>query len=97
MERRSCAGEWRTNVARGGSATAVVLSREQEQLALRAVEAVGADYAGVDLLPSHDGAVYVLEVNSIPGWRALQGTTSIDVAGAIVRHLTAGVLVESAS
>jgi glutathione synthase/RimK-type ligase-like ATP-grasp enzyme len=48
---------------------------------------VGAEYAGVDLLPARDGAVYVVEVNGIPGWRGLQDATSIDVAGAIVEHL----------
>jgi len=48
---------------------------------------VGADYAGVDLLPARDGTVYVVEVNGIPGWRGLQEATSSDVAGAIVEHL----------
>ena len=37
--------------------------------------AVGADYAGVDLLPSRDGTVFVLEVNGIPGWQGLQQAT----------------------
>ena len=58
-----------------------------EQLALRAAAAVGADYAGVDLLPSRDGTVFVLEVNGIPGWQGLQQATGVDVAGAIVEHL----------
>jgi glutathione synthase/RimK-type ligase-like ATP-grasp enzyme len=48
---------------------------------------VGADYAGVDLLPTSDGEVHVLEVNGIPGWRGLQDATGVDVAGAIVEHL----------
>jgi glutathione synthase/RimK-type ligase-like ATP-grasp enzyme len=56
-------------------------------LALRAARAVGADYAGVDLLPARDGTVYVVEVNGIPGWRALQEATSTDIAAAIVEHL----------
>ena len=48
---------------------------------------MGAEYAGVDLLPAQDGSVYVVEVNGIPGWRGLQDATSVDVAGAIVEHL----------
>jgi glutathione synthase/RimK-type ligase-like ATP-grasp enzyme len=56
-------------------------------MALRAARAVGAEYAGVDLLPANDGSVYVLEVNGIPGWRGFQTATSIDVATAIVDHL----------
>lgn len=39
--------------------------------------------------PSRDGPVYVLEVNGIPGWQALQQVTRIDVAGAIVDHAVA--------
>ena len=56
-------------------------------MSLRAAEAVGAEYAGVDLLPTTAGEVYVLEVNGIPGWRGLQETTEVDVAGTIVQHL----------
>lgn len=91
MERRAQAGEWRTNVSQGGTAHAVVLPPEWEALALRSAAAVGADYAGVDLLPSADGSVYVLEVNGIPGWQGLQEATGVDVAGAIVEHLIAAV------
>ena len=40
-----------------------------------------ADYAGVDLLRADDGRVLVIEVNGIPGWRGLQQTTDVDVAG----------------
>jgi len=87
IERRAPAGEWRTNVAIGGSATAVDISPEVERVALRAAAAVGADYAGVDVLPARDGALYVLEVNGIPGWEGLQQATGLDVAAAIVEHL----------
>ena len=78
---------WKTNLARGGRAQAVTLSAARAELALAAARAVGADYAGVDLLPARDGTVYVVEVNGIPGWRGLQDATSSDVAGAIVEHL----------
>ena len=67
IERQAPEGEWRTNVSRGGSARPFELPPAWEQLALRAAAAVGADYAGVDLLPSRDGRVFVLEVNGIPG------------------------------
>lgn len=87
IERRAPTGEWRTNVAIGGSATAVDVSSEIEQVALRAAAAVGADYAGVDVLPARDGSLYALEVNGIPGWQGLQRATGLDVAAAIVEHL----------
>lgn len=87
IERRAPAGEWRTNVSRAGSARPFDLPAAWGGLAVRAAAAVGADYAGVDLLPARDGAVFVLEVNAVPGWQALQEVTGIDVAGAIVDHL----------
>ena len=87
IERTAPAGEWRTNVSRGGSVRAFDLPSEWAGLALQATAAVGADYAGVDLLPSGDGRVFVLEVNGIPGWKGLQQATGIDVAGAIVDHV----------
>jgi RimK family alpha-L-glutamate ligase len=85
IERR--APGWRTNIARGGRASPLTLPAAWSDLALRAARAVGADYAGVDLLPARDGTVYVVEVNGIPGWRGLQEATSTDIAAAIVDHL----------
>jgi RimK family alpha-L-glutamate ligase len=91
IERRAPDGQWRTNVSLGGAARPFDLPPSWEELALRAAAAIGADYAGVDLLPSRDGTVFALEVNGIPGWEGLQRATSIDVAGAIVEHLAARV------
>ena len=51
IERQAPDGEWRTNVSLGGSARPFDLPPAWEQLALRAAAAMGADYAGVDLLP----------------------------------------------
>lgn len=82
IERRT--DGWRTNVSRGGQATAIALPAAWAELAVRAAAVIEAEYAGVDLLPASDGTVHVLEVNGIPGWEGLQQATGIDVAGAIV-------------
>jgi len=87
IERRAPDGDWRANVSRGGSARPIALSAAWASLAIRAAAAIGADYAGVDLLPGCDGGAFVLEVNGIPGWQGLQAATTIDVAAAIVDHL----------
>ena len=87
IERRASGGDWRTNVSRGGSARAFGVPDAWAALAQRAAAAIGADYAGVDLLPSKDGGVFVLEVNGIPGWQGLQRATGIDVAGTVVDYL----------
>lgn len=86
IERRSQG--WRTNLARGGTAQSVRLTDSQRSLAVRAAAAVGADYAGIDLLMGRDGTTYVLEVNGIPGWKGLQQATGLDVAGELIEYLT---------
>lgn len=91
IERLATSGEWRTNVSLGGRAAAVTLPDEWAALAIRAAAVVGADYAGVDLLPSVDGPAFVLEVNGIPGWEGLQRATGIDVSGLLVEHLESRV------
>jgi RimK family alpha-L-glutamate ligase len=85
IERR--ASGWRTNLARGGTAHSINLNEHLTSLAIRAAAAVGADYAGVDLLTGRDGTTYVLEVNGIPGWKGLEGATGLDVAGHLVDYL----------
>jgi RimK family alpha-L-glutamate ligase len=79
--------DWRTNLARGGTARAVELQAAQAELCERAAATVGADYAGVDLLPGPDGRDHVLEVNGIPGWYGVEQATGVDVATAIVEHV----------
>lgn len=75
---------WRKNLARGADARAIELSAEQERSCVDAAGALGADYAGVDLLGDH-----VLELNGIPGWHGLQAATGADVAAALVAHVEA--------
>jgi ribosomal protein S6--L-glutamate ligase len=86
--RRYSRGDWRTNVAQGGRAEAATPTNAEAQLALQAAAAVGAPLAGVDVLPGPGGdGYYVLEVNAVPGWRALAPTCNVDVAAAIIGFL----------
>ena len=85
--RRYAKDDWRTNVAQGGRAEPIALTAEEEKLAQAAAQAVGTSVAGIDLLPRPGGGYYVLEVNAVPGWRALAPTTGIDVAREIIQYL----------
>ena len=84
MRRIAADGEWRTNIARGGKAELFTPPSEWIQLAHAATQAVGAHIAGVDILPGRDGSIWVLEVNAVPGWKALQTVTSKNISAAIL-------------
>ncbi|MDS0296219.1 RimK family alpha-L-glutamate ligase [Halogeometricum luteum] len=76
MHRHAAEGDWRTNVARGGSVEDVTDSTPKAvlDLARRAAATLGLDYAGVDLIEG-DGEWYILEVNPTAGFRGLYQAT----------------------
>jgi tetrahydromethanopterin:alpha-L-glutamate ligase len=81
------ASHWITNVKRGGRPVAVVPDRAMTEIALRAATAVGADFAGVDILQDADGQPAVLEVNSMPAWSGLQKVTTLNIAYVVAAGL----------
>jgi ribosomal protein S6--L-glutamate ligase len=87
IRRHAPAGDWRTNVSVGGRAEAIAPGADLGRLAIRAARAVGARMAGVDLLPGRDGTLRILEVNAVPGWKALSAATGVDVASEILADL----------
>jgi ribosomal protein S6--L-glutamate ligase len=86
MKRQAAAGEFRSNLHRGGAATVVELSVEERDTALKSAKALGLAVAGVDLLRSRHGPM-VLEVNSSPGLEGIESVTGIDIAGAMIELL----------
>jgi RimK family alpha-L-glutamate ligase len=89
MQRHS--SHWITNIKRGGRPVAVAVNEEMKTLALRSAEAVGADFAGVDILYTSDGHPTVLEVNSMPAWSGLQKVTSTNIAAQFADALAAAL------
>jgi len=85
--KRNGNGDWRTNVARGGSAEPFDPTFEQIQIAFKACRAVGAWMAGVDLLTDPQGRDVVLEVNAVPGWKATAKALDVDIARVILEKL----------
>jgi tetrahydromethanopterin:alpha-L-glutamate ligase len=88
---------WVTNVARGARVEPVDAQGDLANLAIEAAEAVGADYAGVDLMRDPDGHWLVLEVNSIPAWRGLQAVTPVRIADALALDLVSRRLSQARS
>lgn len=75
------------NVAQGGQCHAAVAEGELKRLAEGAVASLQMAYAGVDLMRDAGGNWWLIEVNSIPAWRGLQGVSPIDIAGCLAEHL----------
>ncbi len=90
MKRQGKEGEFRSNLHRGGSATIIELSEEEESTALIAAKAMGLGVAGVDILQSKKGPL-VLEVNSSPGLEGIERATGTDIAQKIIRYVERNV------
>ncbi len=91
MRRQAEGDEFRSNVHRGGSATAIELSPEDQETAVRAAQILGLRVAGVDMLEGADGP-QIMEVNSSPGLQGIETSTGIDVAGTIIEEIEKRVL-----
>ncbi len=86
MRRQALAGEFRSNIHRGGTARKIRLSADYRRTAVAAARVLGLTVAGVDMLESDEGPM-VMEVNSSPGLEGIEKTTGVNVAEAIVEHI----------
>jgi len=86
IKRTSAPGDFRSNLHRGGTASAIRLTPEERSIAVRAARTLGLNVSGVDLLQSNHGPV-VMEVNSSPGLEGVEGATKVDVAGKMIEFL----------
>ena len=87
MRRVEQAGEFRSNVHRGGRAEMITLDAVYEETAVRAAQILGLRVAGVDMLEGNEGPL-IMEVNSSPGLEGIEGCTGLDVAGAVVDYIS---------
>jgi ribosomal protein S6--L-glutamate ligase len=86
MARQGPPGEFRSNLHRGGTATALKLTPAERSTAVRAAATMGLGIAGVDMLRSNHGPV-VMEVNSTPGLEGIERASDINVAGKIIEYI----------
>jgi RimK family alpha-L-glutamate ligase len=82
------ANGWKTNVSQGAKSEGINLNNELEDLAVKATVSLGCDIAGVDIMKGENN-YFINEINSQPGFKALQSTTKIDVAKSIIDHVVA--------
>jgi ribosomal protein S6--L-glutamate ligase len=86
MKRQSAAGEFRSNLHRGGTASLIRLTPEERSTAVRAAKIMGLNVCGVDMLRSNHGPV-IMEVNSSPGLRGIEEASGKDIAGLIIQFM----------
>ena len=86
MLRKSTDGDFRSNLSRGGAMEPYTPTDAEAALALRAVDLLGLDFAGVDVLFGHDGPV-LCEVNSNAHFKTTLQCTGVNMAEEIMRHI----------
>ncbi|HEX9763420.1 MAG TPA: 30S ribosomal protein S6--L-glutamate ligase, partial [Acidimicrobiia bacterium] len=86
MRRTGAAGDFRSNLHRGGTGEAVKLTAKERATAVRAAKTMALNVAGVDMLQSDEGPM-VLEVNSSPGLEGIEGASGVDIADLIIEYI----------
>ena len=74
-----------TNISQGGKPVSFIASNEIKKISLNASKLVNADYAGIDIIKDKYGNLKVIEINSIPAWKALQKTTNKNIASILAK------------
>lgn len=84
---RTNTNDFRANITSGGSMEAYSANENASRLAVLASKAIGADYAGVDLLFGPNNEPIICEVNSNAHIRNMYEATGINVSGFIIAHI----------
>lgn len=84
--RYSSQSEWRTNVARGGKVELARITKEMEDLALRAAKAVGGGILGVDMMEDKNRGLVVHEVNNTVEFRGAASVSKADIPNEMIDY-----------
>ena len=84
--RYSSQSEWRTNVARGGDVELAPITKEIEDLAVRAAKAVGGGILGVDMMEDKNRGLVVHEVNNTVEFRGAASVSKADIPNAMIDY-----------
>jgi RimK family alpha-L-glutamate ligase len=76
---------WKTNIYAGAKAEPIEITKQLENLAVKSAKITKTEIAGVDIIESEKG-YRVLEVNSIPGFTALQKVSDINIPEEIINY-----------
>ena len=85
MRRTARAGEFRSNLHRGGVAVGVHLDPAYRAIAIKAVRLMALEVGGVDMVETRSGPK-ILEINASPGLEGIERASGVDVAGAVIDY-----------
>lgn len=86
MKREVVEGDFRSNVHLGGKTGKYKPTKEVQDLAIKAVKAVGCKWAGVDIMFDSKGNPFVLEVNASPGTDGIEEITKLDIVDMVMQY-----------
>lgn len=79
-------GYWINNLSQGGISSPCDLTYKQREICIKAADAVGTTFAGVDLIESSDGCM-ILEVNGTPSGAGIFKSCGVNVAEHIIDYI----------
>ncbi len=85
--RISTTGDWRTNTARGGIAENLPITKELDEICVRATKPFGNGIYGVDLMESQDQGLLVHEVNNTTEFKNVMAQSGVEIPRLIVEYL----------
>ncbi len=86
MKRKGLEGDFRSNIHKGGSGEKVVLTPEEEEIAIKISQHLQLSIAGIDMIRSKRGSL-LIEVNATPGLQGVEAYTKDNIAKTIVKFL----------
>ncbi|MEO9309354.1 MAG: lysine biosynthesis protein LysX [Nitrososphaera sp.] len=84
--RNSTPDNWKTNTHLGGTAEVCKVTKELEEICIRAKDAVKGQIVGVDLMESNERGLLVHEINNTTEYRNVARVTGIDIAAKILEY-----------
>ncbi len=79
--------QWKTNMALGGRAELCKVSKEMEDLCIRAAKALKGDIVGVDLMESNEKGLLIHEVNNTTEFKNVARITGVDIPSKMIDYI----------
>ena len=74
-----------TNIGQGGKPFNLNINKDIKKISIKASKIINANYVGIDIIRDENKNLKVIEINSIPAWKALQKITKKNIAHILVK------------